>query len=48
MKYNEQEMNDLSYKYALKYDKRTYCEYYFYYYIYFLANIFFYLIYCYL
>ena len=28
MKYNEQEMNDLSYKYALKYDKRTYCEYY--------------------
>ena len=28
MKYNDQEMNDLSYKYALKYDKRTYCEYY--------------------
>ena len=29
MKYNDQELNVLPYKLALKYDSRTYCEYYF-------------------
>ena len=29
MKYNEQELNELNYKSALKCDKRNYCEYYF-------------------
>ena len=29
MKYNEQELNELNYKLALKKDKRSYCEYYF-------------------
>ena len=28
MAYNDEELNQLSYKLALKYDKRTYCEYY--------------------
>ena len=28
MNYNDEEMNSLSYELALKYDKRTYCEYY--------------------
>ena len=28
MKYNDQELNQLSYKFALKYDMRTYCQYY--------------------
>ena len=28
MEYNDEEMNDLSYKLALKYDKRNFCEFY--------------------
>ena len=28
MKYNNQELNQMSYKLALKYDTRSYCEYY--------------------
>ena len=29
MKYNEQELNEMNFKQALKYDKRNYCEFYF-------------------